>query len=191
MVIDGSRAAAAHSINLMIQRGAASFAELLEIRERLESLSARLAASRATEDEIQGLASDIEAMSRASATAVEYVNADLDFHLRLALCSHNAVLVTLLDALRGLLRESILATYAIDGHTEQRSRAHSQILEAIASRNEELAERAMHDHLRLTAQMLHEAQRLNNKAGEAKKPGATRDPTELGSQGAAREDNGS
>jgi hypothetical protein len=36
--------------------------------------------------------------------------------------------------------------------------------------------------------MLSEARRLENKMGKSKKPGATRGPTEVGSQGAVRED---
>lgn len=153
-VADHSHEAAVESISLLLQRGNGSVLDLLEVRLGLECQAAGLAARRASDAEIAAMAEAIETMRRQTSTVEEYVEADLSFHLRLAEGSHNAVLVALVNTLRVLLRESILATFVADGRTESRLSAHTRVLDAVRSREPEAAEVAMRDHLRHTEEML-------------------------------------
>jgi len=155
-VTDRSREVAAHSISLMLQRGRSGIADLLEVRLALECQSAALAALRATEADLDVLSRSVHTMANQSTTIDEYVDADLAFHLHLAEATHNGVIVALVNAIRGLLRKSIRATYDADGRTEQRLNAHRLVLEAVARGDSNAAEAAMREHLHNTEVMLRE-----------------------------------
>ncbi|TAK26382.1 MAG: FadR family transcriptional regulator [Chloroflexota bacterium] len=154
LIVDRSRQAAAYSVGLMLQRHKSSIRDLFEVRLGLECQAAALAATRATDSDIQLMAQAIETMRRQSSTVEEYVEADLNFHLRLAESTHNSVLVALTDTVHDLLLETVRSTYVLDGRTARRLRDHSRVLEAIASHGPLGAEAAMRAHMRSTEAML-------------------------------------
>lgn len=154
LVADRSHEAAVTSLSLLLRRAGSTLGDLLETRLSLECQIAALAAARATEAQRLALAGALDPMRRPSSSVVEYVDADLAFHLLLAQASHNAVLVALVNAIQDLLRESIQATYEIDGRTERRLHDHTHILDAIGRRDAAGARAAMRAHLRHTQENL-------------------------------------
>jgi len=153
-VTDRTREAAIDAMGLMLLRRGSGPRDLLEVRLMLECQGAALAATRATDDDIHALSESINSMARQVSTIEQYVTADLSFHLHLAEASKNAVLVSLVHAIRGLLLDTIRATYAADGRTERRLHDHSRVLDAIVVRDADAADAAMRAHLRSTEDML-------------------------------------
>lgn len=153
-VTDRTRQAVTDSIELMLLREEATPQDMLEVRLALEGQAASLAAQRATDDDIQALIETIEVMRHPARTIDQIVEADLTFHLRVAETSRNNVLVALVHAIRGLLRDTIASTYLVSDRTEERLRDHSHILEAIASHDVVVAEAAMRDHLHQTERLI-------------------------------------
>lgn len=165
-VIDRTREVATDSIGMMLLRSGSGPRDLLEVRRMLECHGAALAAVRATDDDINALSAAIDLMRSRSSTVAEYVEGDLAFHLRLAEASKNGVLVALVHAIRGLLLDTIAATYAIDGRTERRLHDHTGVLEAISARDSAAAEAAMRAHLQSTEDMLRQVGMLRPRTDE-------------------------
>ncbi len=113
--------------------------ELLEVREALESAAAALAASRE--------ASEIHPVLGASDELDAIVNADVEFHKRVADRSGNDVLAGLVDELNGVLEASRYAMFAIPGRRERSHRDHLSIARAINKRKPVEAAAAMRRHI--------------------------------------------
>jgi GntR family transcriptional repressor for pyruvate dehydrogenase complex len=150
IVIDRTSQVAAQSILLMLKHKGVGPSDMLEARLLLECHVAALAAERASDDDLALIASAIDAMRHQPRSAEDNVQLDFDFHLRVAEASHNLVLMTLVDAIRDLLFQTIAATHAIDPRIESRVEVHSQILRAIESRDPDGASAAMRKHLKMT-----------------------------------------
>ncbi|MDU0313069.1 GntR family transcriptional regulator [Phycicoccus sp. M110.8] len=149
--------------------GADEVRHLLELRLALESLAARLAATRHTDDETRALR---ETVSRARA-AMEAKDpraastANLDFHEVVAQASGNPLLRAHIGSLHSQLRRLFRMTQQLQGdHVED----HDRILEAILAGDAERAEQLSLDHLR--AAMDQTLQQLAEETGGA--PSAAR-----------------
>lgn len=153
-VTDRTRQAVTDSIELMLLRGGAGPRDMLEVRLMLECQGAGLAAQRATSDDLAAMAAEIGAMRDGRMEDGETVETDLRFHLRVVEASKNAVLVALVHALRGLLRDTIAATWRVNDRADERLHDHTKVLEAIAARNPPAAEKAMRTHLCRTKRLI-------------------------------------
>lgn len=153
-VSDRTRQAVTDSIELMLLRGGANARDMLEVRLMLECQGASLAAQRATDDDLEKITAAIDAMADRHMAIEETVDADLHFHLRVAEASKNAVLVALVHAIRGLLRDTIAATWRINDRAEERVKDHADVLAAVAGRNPTAAEMAMRTHLCRTERLI-------------------------------------
>jgi len=126
--------------------------EIYMVREALEGMSARLAAKRMTEDEVEELRQLLEKHESTidQSQGKEYFQreGDLDFHFRVAQASNNQWLMDLLSSeLYQLLR---MCRHRSSQTPERPLRAlqeHKQITEAIANRDPELAEILMRRHI--------------------------------------------
>ena len=165
-VIDRTREVAADSIGLMLLRSGSGPRDLLEVRRMLECQGAALAARRATADDIHALSGAIDLMRNQTSTVSDYVEGDLNFHLRLAEASKNGVLVAVTRAIRSLLLSTIAATYSVDGRTERRLHDHTRVLEAVTAHDSMAAETAMQSHLQNTEDMLRQIGMLPPLDGE-------------------------
>jgi len=110
---------------------------------------ARLAASSASAGQVRGLRKNLvaHAAERGLAQAAEL---DLDFHRQIALIAGNPILLTILDALADVARETRVVSmqafgveFAVKGAILQ----HTPIADAIASHDADAAEQAMRSHL--------------------------------------------
>jgi GntR family transcriptional repressor for pyruvate dehydrogenase complex len=122
-------------------------AALLETRAAVEIQAARLAATRATDEEIADLRATMDAFRaevRAGNTGIEH---DLMFHRKLAEASRNRVMRSLV----GLLAPDIIKLAktdqtCADGRSAAALAEHEAIMRAIEARDGDAAARAMADH---------------------------------------------
>jgi DNA-binding GntR family transcriptional regulator len=126
--------------------------EIYTVREALEGMSARLAAERMSDAEIQSLAELLEKHQQTidQSKGKEYLQreGDLDFHFRIAKASNNQWLIDLLSSeLYQLLRMCRHRSSKTPERPEQALKEHKQIVEAIAMRDAELAELLMRRHI--------------------------------------------
>lgn len=147
------------------------FCDVMDIRAALETLSARLAATRAQEHELKSLtalAKQVDVLNRRFANGdekavLELAQRDLEFHLAIAKMSGNGRLASTLKQQR-----LIEFTFAMAQHTvvyrELKDRpvpTHSEIVKAIQKRDPVQAEEVMRRHILRTKEA-----RLGNFTGE-------------------------
>ena len=147
VVADRAREAAVDSIELMLQQTGAGPRDMLEVRSMLEGHGAALAAERATEADLAAIAAAVDGMRTPGLAIPDLIELDLAFHVRLNEATQNTVLVALGHAIRGLLRETIAATYDRDPRPAARVAEHTRILAAVAAHDPAAAEAAMAVHL--------------------------------------------
>jgi GntR family transcriptional regulator, transcriptional repressor for pyruvate dehydrogenase complex len=129
---------------------------VFEVREALEVQSARLAALRATSEEIAALAVHRRMATRNDDLSYQ-INLDTEFHQAIARGAHNPLLLSLMLSIQNLLHQYVGLSIR---HTADMSTTlveHEAICEAIAARNPDRAVAAMADHLRISRAQIFEA----------------------------------
>jgi GntR family transcriptional repressor for pyruvate dehydrogenase complex len=130
-----------------------SLFEMLEIRRIFETASARMAAERATEEELNQVEISLEKMVEGlnvhdSEKGEEF---DITFHYSIAEATHNALLVKLFRTISEDFSRSVSAARRqlfTDEHNPQKIiDQHRRIYEAIKSRNPDKAASAMLEHV--------------------------------------------
>lgn len=125
--------------------------DLMAVREVLEVLCAREAASTRTARDVEQLRELVEAMGRAEKDAAAFSRLDIEFHVTLAAVSRNAFLEHLITSIRknlltvvtGLRRELPASRF------DTVYRDHQDILRAVERGDPEEAERAMRRHFEI------------------------------------------
>ncbi|MDX1442347.1 MAG: GntR family transcriptional regulator [Gammaproteobacteria bacterium] len=144
--------------------------EIYRVREALEGMAARLAAENMTDAEIAGLTELLAQHERQPGVQddTEYFQreGDVDFHYRVIQGSHNA---TLIDLLIGEMYHRVrMYRYQVATAANRPQKAlaeHRRILEAIESRDGEMAELLMRRHISRARQTL-ESRALEEKNSE-------------------------
>jgi GntR family transcriptional regulator, transcriptional repressor for pyruvate dehydrogenase complex len=120
-----------------------TFAELAEARLALETTAARLAAERATADNLAEMRAAIDEPGP-DGTATQSV----DFHMALVRAAHNSALLTMFLATQSLLAEAFDTLHASQPDMAGVARrVHTELYQAIARHDAETAVRLMRDHL--------------------------------------------
>ena len=137
---------------------------LLETRCYLESIAARIAAVRITEDEIEALSKQLDALKNVSYGSLELNKIDEEFHHLVAEATHNESLEVLVkktiqiskkhikknifeySKVFNLLETGIETVYTKE-FSEKNFAYHQKIFDAISSHDGKGAEEAMFDHL--------------------------------------------
>jgi DNA-binding GntR family transcriptional regulator len=129
--------------------------EAFPVRAALESVAARLAADRITDDELALLAGLVDTMRTAGAEgdAVAESTADAAFHATIVEAAHNRVLARQWNQLQPQARTFISISLPASARGPVADR-HLPILDALRSRDPERAATAMHDHLSEVADRL-------------------------------------
>ncbi len=131
--------------------------ELYEIREALEGMAARLAASNMSDDEISDLQQLLNVHSSNMKASESYYQeaGDVDFHYRIIKGSKNSQLITLLfDGIYHLVRMYRVQLGMSGPRVATAFSEHVRIVEAIANRDAELAEILMRRHIHYTKNSL-------------------------------------
>lgn len=122
---------------------------LYAVREALEGMAARHAAEAITDDELAELRRiQDDRESEAAGGGAYSVDADLDFHYRVAQASGNPFLTKFLcEDLYSLFRICRAQNARISGRHEEALREHRMVLSAMEARDPALAELAMRRHI--------------------------------------------
>lgn len=133
-------------LKLFIARQGASFHQLMEVRLPLEIEVARIAAQRATPDNINQLQRCIDRLKSAKRLN-DQIAADRDFHVRLAEATCNQLFVAILESFHHGLQVSMKTTLGNVG-IRHALRGHRAILGAIVQHDPKLAATRMQQHLK-------------------------------------------
>ena len=125
--------------------------ELIEVRLGIEPQMARLAALHATIEDLGQLESAVDELAKAGADRDAFSDADEQFHLRLAECTRNPLMIWLykhINDIRGhaawnRMKEKILTPERIRIYNEQ----HRRIFDAISNRDAESAAHIVREHI--------------------------------------------
>jgi DNA-binding GntR family transcriptional regulator len=132
----------------IVRKSKAEIVEMMVAWAALESIAARLACERASDEDIAGLRKvfatfeDGEMHSRLD----EYSRANLDFHSRIVELGGNPVISSMAEGLLVHVRAIRRRTIGDDDRAERSIVDHRQIIEAIEARDAALAETLVRDH---------------------------------------------
>lgn len=134
-----------------------SVLHLLEVRRILEPAATALAAQRMSTEEINSLG-ELLAGVKETAAVDERIDADIEFHRRIAAGSGNPVLATLIDNLSApTLRARVWRGLTQEGAAERTHEQHMAIQQALAARSPELARSWATVHIAGVEEWLHRA----------------------------------
>ena len=158
----------------VLQKGD-SFASLFELRGILEVQAAALAAERRSKDDLAKMRNALKAMTAALYGSVEWLKADLEFHLAVTHATRNPYMTQFLGFVSEKVRESILAAGS-SHHSDEMARAtlaeHEAILATIQAGDAAGAQGAMRKHLDNAAQRV--GLSINGDDGAGKPAGRPR-----------------
>ena len=125
--------------------------EMLEFRAVLEVEAARLAAQRATSNDLQKIQAALERMAEATTAIEAGIEADVDFHMSIVEASHNSVFIHLMQTMQNHMKDTIRTTrrhrFSHPHRYEDTFEEHRDIYLAIASKDETRAEDLMMTHI--------------------------------------------
>ncbi len=117
--------------------------DLVELRQFLEPKAARLAAERATEEDIDAIQAAYEDMALAVADPAEFYDADIAFHLAVFAGCHNL----LIQRLSGIVETVLTLSFRLQRpglvDLQEAVEAHGRVIDRIRVRDRAGAERAM------------------------------------------------
>ena len=128
--------------------------ELVEARIELETVIIRLAAKRATAEDLAEIKEKHLALKTSLKNKKEPIEPDLDFHMAVAKACHNSVLIKFLSEMRQPTRHWMEQKAKFDWGYEKVFEQHETILQAIETGNGPVAEDALKAHLQSTGEKL-------------------------------------
>lgn len=147
-----------------------TLSEMSVLRASLEGVAAYLAASKATDEDIQSLKAQMARMSEcAGKHDVEgAIEANGTFHQMIHSIGRNTFLTQMLDIVRTFERVHRVRALADATEMERGLQDHAAVLEAIAERSPELAEVNMRAHIQRSAGLLEQQERSSEAAGASR-----------------------
>lgn len=138
----------ASSVSLMIRGQQIKLADLMETREALEPFCAELAAQKRTDEDLAVLDRANAAIAKPDADLAAFLQANLDWHVGVAMAGHNELLIGFMTALsHAIYTGTENAAFVDDTVRAVTTRAHRSITNAIRSRDAEAAGRRMRRHV--------------------------------------------
>jgi GntR family transcriptional regulator, transcriptional repressor for pyruvate dehydrogenase complex len=131
-----------------------SYAQLpaiMEVREALETQTARLAARRRSADDLAQMRSALDDMAKAIEREDDPEPADQRFHAAITAASKNPLLQRLMDQLAEPISQTRRASLARPGRPPKSLEGHRRIVGAIAAKDEDAAAERMREHLTVVA----------------------------------------
>ena len=124
--------------------------QLLEIREALEGMAARLATSRISKTSLEKLRRQMEVEIRKTAgnRYTGYLDVDRQFHESVISASGNQHLSQLMKSLRDRIQMLRHRSVVLPGRARKSFQEHLQIIDALATRDPDLAEERIRTHIR-------------------------------------------
>jgi len=134
---------------------------LLEAREMLEPLAAKLAAQRADHKDLHDMEQALNQIREKIGMHEIIKEEAVNFHFCIGKASKNPIIAFMLDSILDLLKHSTKITYSVPGRPEISLKEHEQILEAIKERNSEKAYKLMKNHLQEVRAILEKMLKIN------------------------------
>lgn len=125
--------------------------EVLEAREAIECMLARLAAQRRTETDLAAIDAAVRAMAADIASGGIGEVADRRFHTAIAHAAKNKLLDDVMQALEDPIHETRLESLSEPGRPPRSLGDHRRIAEAVRREDPRGAERAMRNHLKIVS----------------------------------------
>lgn len=138
----------ARGYDALYRAGRPTVRQLIEARVPMETEMVRLAALRATEEDLVALRAARDGLEDAL-DVVDRARADLAFHDAIAVASKNPVLRIMLSSISGMMFELMLRSNSDPSIAEPGVPHHPEIFEALERRDPDEAARRMHEHLTL------------------------------------------
>lgn len=148
--------------------------ETLEVRWALEMRAVQLACERRTEADLDSVASVIDATKAVLASNGNIATQDTAFHLALARCTHNEVLVRLLNSFYRISESRRFALFADSARGEISAEQHAKIYEAVRKRDVKKASTLMQTHFASAVESWNEILGEGQQPAPAVRQGATR-----------------
>ncbi|WP_371740953.1 FadR/GntR family transcriptional regulator [Frigoribacterium sp. CFBP 13729] len=136
---------------------AARTRELIEVRGGLEIQAAAYAAERASDADIDAMRAYIAVMADSLDDLDGFLQADIRFHLQIALSADNMVLKDLLQSTRSLLRLWVERGLSERSQAEAAYREHRAVFLAIEAHDPDAALAAMREHMATAADRVRSA----------------------------------
>ena len=138
----------ANSVTMLIRGRRIKLADLMETREALEPFCAELAARKRTEDELAALDRANKDISDPDTDLPAFLQANLDWHVGVAMASHNELLIGFMTALSHAIYTGTENPAFVDDNVRtETARAHRSITTAIRNRDADAAGRRMRRHV--------------------------------------------
>src|ERR1700729_282146 len=138
----------AGSVSMLIRGQRIKLADLMETREALEPFCAESAARKRTDDDLELLDRANEEIADPPAALSPFLQANLDWHVGVAMASHNELLIGFMTALSQAIYAGTENAAFVDENVRiVTARAHRSITTAIRSRDADTAGRRMRRHV--------------------------------------------
>jgi GntR family transcriptional repressor for pyruvate dehydrogenase complex len=121
--------------------------ELLDVRRMFEPAVARVAALRATEEDLADLQRIVEAQRQKLKVGLSAITEDTAFHAVLARATRNRVIMSIMATLNDLLVESRTHSLEQKGRPARSVDGHEAVIAALRRRDAEGASQAMYTHI--------------------------------------------
>ena len=126
---------------------------VIEVREAIETQTARLAARRRTEDDLEAMRDALTGMERAIGSGHDPAAGDAAFHTAIVRAARNPLLEHLWAELSDPIDQTRRASLARPGRPPSSLAAHRSILAEIAAGDEDGAATAMREHLAVVGEL--------------------------------------
>jgi GntR family transcriptional repressor for pyruvate dehydrogenase complex len=148
-------------LSLMIKLNITKLSDIVEVRTLLEVEAARLAALNASESLEKDIEQIVWLMQKPNISIEEYVELDIQFHLKVAEASNNALLLQLLNDANVVLTRYHLRTCTLEIAKKSAIPLQIKMLEAIIRQDTVAAQDAMRRHLESSHLNIHETGESN------------------------------
>ncbi|BBX44741.1 FadR/GntR family transcriptional regulator [Mycobacterium cookii] len=138
----------ASSVSMLIRGQRIKLADLMETREALEPFCAELAARKRTDEDLAVLDRANNDIADLDSDLSAFLQANLDWHVGVAMASHNELLIGFMTALsQAIYAGTENAAFVDENVRTVTARAHKSITNAIRSGDAEAAARRMRRHV--------------------------------------------
>lgn len=143
--------------------------EVQEVRRFIEAGCASLAASRRTEENLTALRQILSTMEASLENEEESEQADIRLHLEIAKASHNSLMIGMMESLTERLQQSMKASrrlwfFAERASAEKLLQEHRDIVDAIETKDEQLAAEKMSQHIHKVDQVIQKLAKISTDA---------------------------
>lgn len=135
------------ALEVQLQFNATTLRDIVEAREAIEPASARLAAQRMTDEQIDRLQATVDGMRVPDVSQSSFLELNRHFHSLIAEATGNAVLQAFVDSIKAIADGAVIGIKYESRHILAVADAHDEIVTAIRARDGDAASAAMSRHL--------------------------------------------